>query len=622
MPTAPMKTDPYAVVGTAGYMSPEQLRGEPIDATTDIFSLGCVLYEMATGRAAFIRKTVIDSLSAILAETPDVHASSDRLIPFELARVIQRCIEKNRSERFQSARDLSFALKAIGTSNSLSFEAPAARKRRIILWSVAVAVALIALISFVIARRVEIDVKPRSAPPAPRTIRSIAILPFINATGDREAEYLSDGITETLINTLAQVPNLRVMSRTSVFHYKDKSPNPVSVGRDLRVSSVVIGRIESVGDRLVVSAELVDTNDNALIWGNRYQVARADLFGVQQSIASEIARMLRLQLTGREQQLLAKRHTTDARAYELYLKGRFQWNKRNADGLYKAIELFNQAIEIDPQYALAYAGLADCYNLLDIWAGLPTNETFPRAKAAAQRALAIDDELAEAHTSLAYAIHTYEWDWPAAEREYKRAIALNPNYATARQWYAEFLTAVGRFDEAELQEKKALELDPMSPIINAVVSFNATMARRYDAAIDQGRRTTQLFPDFMPGHAYLGLALLESGKARDAITAFDESQKLQDIVVVQTWLIRAHLAAGNAAQAAQMTKELEKRGKREYLPPYYMAALHAHTGDRNRAFEELGRALAERTGAMVWKKVDPALDPLRKDARFAAIAAK
>ncbi|MDP9191980.1 MAG: tetratricopeptide repeat-containing serine/threonine-protein kinase [Acidobacteriota bacterium] len=621
MATAPMKTDPYSVVGTAGYMAPEQLRGETVDATSDIFSLGTVLYEMATGRAAFIRKTVIDSLSAILAETPDVHTASDRLIPFELARVIQRCIEKNRSERFQSARDLSFALKAIGTSTALSFEAPADRRRRMILWGSVAAVAIIALLSYVLARRIDIDVKPKGAA-ASRTIRSIAILPFVNATGDREAEYLSDGITETLINTLAQVPNLRVMSRTSVFHYKDKSPNPVRVGRDLRVSSVVIGRIESVGDRLVVSAELVDASDNALIWGNRYQVARTDLFGVQQSIASEIARMLRLQLTGREQQLLAKRHTTDARAYELYLKGRFQWNKRDAEGLYKAIELFNQAIEIDPQYARAHAGLADCYNLLDIWAGLPTNETFPRAKAAAQRALALDDDLAEAHTSLAYAIHTYEWDWPAAESAYKRAIALNPNYATARQWYAEFLTATGRFDEAAQQGKKALELDPMSPIINAVVAFNSTMARRYDVAIEQGRRTTQLFPDFMPGHAYLGLALLESGKPHDAIAAFTASQKLQDIVVVFTWLIRAHRATGDAATAERLTKELEQRGRREYLPPYYMAALHAHSGNRDRAFAELDRALSERTGALVWTKVDPALDPLRSDARFAAVVGK
>ncbi len=621
MPTAPMKTDPYAVVGTAGYMAPEQLRGEQVDATTDIFSLGTVLYEMATGHAAFIRKTVIDSLSAILADTPDVHTASDRLIPFELARVIQRCIEKNRSERFQSARDLSFALKAIGTSTALSFEAPSERKRRLLLWGSAAAVAILALLSYVLVQQIDIDVTPRNTP-APRAIRSIAILPFVNATGDREAEYLSDGITETLINTLAQVPNLRVMSRTSVFHYKDKAPNPVSVGRDLRVSSVVIGRIESVGDRLVVSAELVDASDNALIWGNRYQVARADLFGVQQSIASEIARMLRLQLTGRQQQLFTKRHTTDARAYELYLKGRFQWNKRDAEGLYKAIEFFNQAIEIDPQYALAYAGLADCYNLLDIWAGLPTNQTFPRAKAAAERALAIDDQLAEAHTSLAYAIHTYEWDWPAAEAEYKRAIELNPNYATARQWYAEFLTAVGRFDEAAQQGRKALELDPMSPIINAVVAFNGTMARRYDAAIDQGLRTTQLFPDFMPGHAYLGLALLEAGRPREAIAAFEQSQKLQDIVVVATWLIRAHRAAGDAETAARMTKELERRGKREYLPPYYMAALYAHRGDRDRAFAELDRALRERTGALVWTKVDPALDPLRGDGRFAGVVGK
>jgi eukaryotic-like serine/threonine-protein kinase len=620
--TAPLKTDPHAVVGTAGYMAPEQLRGEPVDATSDIFALGAVLYEMAAGKPAFIRNTVIDSLSAILTDTPDVFTTSNRVIPWELARVIQRCMEKNRQERFQSASDLSFALRAIGTSTSLSFEAPARRKRRLIGWTAVAVVTIAAAASFLVFRNVDVAVRARSQPAALRAIHSIAILPFVNATGDEEADYLSDGVTETLINTLAQVPGLRVMSRTSVFRYKDHLPTPSVAGHELGVGAVVFGRIESAGDRLVVSAELIDAGDGTQIWGNRYQTVRADLYTVQQAITSEIARMLRLQLTGREQLLLTKRHTTDARAYELYLKGRFQWNKRNADGLYRAIEFFNQAIEIDPQFAVAYAGLADCYNLLDIWAGLPTNETFPRAKAAAQHALAIDDQLAEAHTSLGYAIETYEWDWTAAEREYRRALDLNPNYATARQWYAEMLTAVGRFDEASAQGRKALELDPMSPIINAVVAWNSTMARRYDDAIAQGVRTTRLFPDFMPGHAYLGLALLESGNARDAIGPLEKSQSLQNIIVVETWLIRAHRAAGDLVTADRLASRLEQRGRKEYLPPYYMASLFAHSGQTDRAFEELDRALRERTGALVWTKVDPALDPLRKDPRFATVVAK
>jgi TolB-like protein/Flp pilus assembly protein TadD len=612
LPTAPMKTEPGAVIGTAGYMAPEQLRGEGVDARTDIFSLGALLYEMTTGRPAFIRGTVIDSLSAILTENPDVFTVSEKLIPYELARVIQRCLEKKREERFQSARDLAFALRAVGTS-TLTFEAPAERRRRMFVWG-GIALALIAMTAAYMTFRNgfvgEFSIVP-NAPP--RAFQSIAILPFVNATGDREAEYLSDGITETLINSLARVPGLRVMSRTSVFHYKGKPANPVTVGKELRVSAVVVGRIETVGDRLVVSAELVDARDNALIWGNRYQTARTDIFSVQDSLASEIAHMLRLQLGGREQQLLTKRHTTDPRAYELYLKGRFQWNKRNAEGLYKAIELFNQAIEIDPQYALAYAGIADCYNLLDIWANLPTSETFPRAKAAAQKALSIDDQLAEAHTSLAYAIHTYEWDWKAAEREYRRAIELNPNYATARQWYAEFLTAVGRFDEAEQQGKKALEIDPMSPIINAVVAWNSTMARRYDAAIQQGTRTTQLFPDFMPGHAYLGLALLESGRPREALAPLETARKQLDIVVVRTWLARAHHAAGDRAAATRMLREIERA--RDYRPPYYMAALYAQLGDLAKARRELERARQERTGAYVWFQVDPAMDRLRSGVR-------
>jgi eukaryotic-like serine/threonine-protein kinase len=611
MPTAPMKTDPHSVVGTAGYMAPEQLRGEPTDATTDIFSLGALLYEMATGRPAFIRATVIDSLSAILAETPDVFALSERLMPYELARVIHRCLEKKRAERFQSARDLAFALRAIGTSNALSFESPGTLRRKRWIWAGIALLAIAAVLGLQVFKSSSLqDLTTRRLDDLKtRRLRSIAILPFINATGDREAEYLSDGITETLINTLAQVPGLRVMSRTSVFHYKGKPVNPVSVGKELRVSAVVVGRIETVGDRLIVSAELVDASDNALIWGHRYPAAKADLVDVQQSIASDIARMLRIQLGGREQQLLAKRHTTDPRAYELYLKGRFQWNKRNAEGMYKAIERFNEAIEIDPQYALAYAGIADCYNLLDIWANLPTSETFPRAKAAAQKALSIDDQLAEAHTSLAYAIHTYERDWPAAERAYKRALELNPNYATTHQWYAEFLTATGRFDEAAEQGRRALDLDPMSPIINAVVAWNSTMARRYDTAIEQGTRTTQLFPDFMPGYAYLGLAQLESGRPREALASFEKARKNLDIAVVRTWLARAHIAAGERDEAVRITRALES--SRDYLPPYYMAALYSDLGDRTRAQRELVRARRERSGALVWFTVDPAMDDLR-----------
>lgn len=619
--TAPLKTDPHAVIGTAGYMAPEQLRGERVDATTDIFSLGALLYEMVVGRPAFIRHTVIDSLSAILTDTPDVFTMSDRLIPYELARVIQRCLEKNRSERFQSARDLAFALRAIGTSGMISFEAPSDRRRRKIAIAAVIALAVLTTAGYLLwSRRTPVSPARKAFTSSPRAeARSLAILPFVNATGDADAEYLSDGLTETLINTLAQVPGLRVMSRTSVFHYKGRPANPVSVGDELRVSAVVVGRVEEVGDRLVISAELIDTADNTLLWGNRYQAPRSDLFAVQQSIASELTRMLRLRLTGREQQLFAKRYTTDPRAYELYLKGRFQWNKRDAEGLYKAIELFNQAIEIDPQYALAYAGLADSYNLLDIWAGLPTRETFPRAKAAAEKALAIDDELAEAHTSRAYAIHTYEWDWELAEREYRRAIELNPNYATARQWYAEFLAAQGRFEEAEQQGLKALELDPMSPIINAVVSWNRTMARRHDAAIEQGVRTTQLFPRFMPGHAYAGIAYLEAGRAAEALGPLTLAREELDIPVFVTWLARAHLAAGDRQEALELLAGL--RRSQQYLPPYYMAALYAQLGDRDRAFAELERARKDRTGALVWVKVDPALDPLRTDPRFARYAA-
>jgi serine/threonine-protein kinase len=618
MPTAPMRDDSDSVVmGTAGYMSPEQLRAQPAEATSDIFSLGCLLYEMVTGRAAFIRSTTIDSLSAILTETPDPFTATHGMIPFELAKLIDRCLEKNRAERFQSASDLAYALRAIGASTSLSFELPKTRRLRMGIIAALVLIAIAATGVFFLKRLR--PARTTAVATTPAAIRTLAILPFTNATGDAEAEYMSDGITETLINTLSQVPGLKVMSRTSVFQYKGKSDAPVKIARELGVGAVVVGRVNSVGNRLAVSVELVDATDRSQLWGNRYTATRADIFSVQQSMAAEISRRLRLELTGREERLLSKRHTEDPAAYELYLKGRFQWNKRSAESLYKAIEFFNQAIEIDPQYALAYAGIADCYNLLDIWAGLPTKETFPKAKAAATKALSIDDQLAEAHTSLAYAIHNYEWKWDEAEREYRRALELNPNYATAHQWYSELLTATGRFDDAEREARKALDIDPMSPIINAVAGWNRTMARRYDAAAEQTLRTTQLFPAFMPGHAYLGLAKLESGKAAEAIPPLLKAQELLDIVVVRTWLARAQLAAGKREEAKRLLTDLESRGSRDYLPPYYMAALYAAFGDRDRAFANLEQALDERTGAMVWLDVDPALDPLRKDPRFDAL---
>ncbi len=617
--TEQMKTDPGAVMGTAGYMSPEQLRGEKVHAASDLFSLGCLLYEMLSGKRAFAKNSVVETLSAILTETPP--PIDPLAVPLELARVVDRCLEKNAAQRFHSASDLGFALRAIGTSTGLRFEPPGAAKRRRVrgIFIGTLLLVMVAATALVFTRTREESRKIVSVQPA---IESLAILPFRNGTGDASAEYLVDGVTETLINNVSQIPGLRVMSRTSVFHYKNVAPDPARIGRELKVAAVLVGEVRRMGDLLLISAELVSTADSSHIWGKRYQRPASDLLLVQDAISDQITQSLRLRITADSSPTLTQRHSENAAAYDSYLKGRYEWNRRSAAGLYAAIEYFNQAIAADPNYALAYAGLADCYNLLDIWAGLPTRETFPKAKDAATKALLLDDQLAEAHTSLAYALHSYEWNWAAAEREYKRALELNPNYATAHQWYSEYLTAMGRFEEAERAGSRALELDPMSPIINAVVGWNLLMARRYGDSVAQNQKTTRLFPTFMPGHAYLGLANLESSRTPAAIEAFQQSQKLADITVVLTWLARAQLQAGQLDAAKATIATIEQRGRSTYLPPFYMASLAVAQGDRDKAFRLLDKAITDRTGAVIWLKVDPSLDPIRTDPRFAKLLAR
>jgi serine/threonine-protein kinase len=616
-PTAPLNTQEGSIVGTAGYMSPEQLRAELTGPTSDIFSFGCVLYEMITGRPAFQRATLVDTLSAVLTEEPTPVAEVVEGIPEELGVVIGRCFEKQQGARFQSASDLAFALRALGTSTNLRFGAPR-RSRRMMLVLAALAILVPVVSGYFVYRGFRAS--RVAAPGAGPRVTSLAILPFVDA-GEAESEYLADGMTEGLINRVAQVPGLRVMSRTTVFHYKGKDPDPRQIGRDLEVDAVLAGRIRGMGDSLRVDAELIDARDGSQIWSFDAAGPPADIAALQERLARELADKLEISLSGEHRERLARRDTESALAYDYYLRGRYQWNKRSAEGLFAAIEFFNRAIEADPNYALAYAGLADCYNLLDIWGGLPTRETFPKARAAAEKALALDERLAEAHTSLAYAIHSYEWDWKRAESEYRRALELNPNYATARQWYAELLTANGRYDEARREGEAALRLDPLSPIIHAVVGWNECMARSYGDSIERNRETVRLFPAFMPGHAYLGLAYLESGRPEVAIEALHQALGIADIPVVRTWYLRALTARGDVVAARRGLEALEKERGSEYLSPYYVGALRSALGDRDAAFTLLEEAIRERAGACVWIKVDPGLDGLRDDPRFLRLEA-
>ncbi|MBI3697620.1 MAG: protein kinase [Acidobacteria bacterium] len=394
-PVAQTATEAGTVMGTPGYMSPEQVRGVPVGPGSDIFSLGCVLYEMVSGRRAFSGKTPVETLSAVLKDHPAELASSGKQIPLELDRLISHCLEKNPEERFQSARDLAFDMKSILGGSGVA------------------------------------------SPPAPgKALDSIAVLPFANASREPDAEYLSDGITESIINSLAQIAQLRVMPRSTVFRYKGQEVDPQAVGRELNARMVLTGRVILRGETLVVGMELVDVAQGSQLWGERYNRKLADIFAVEEEIARKISESLRMRLSGEEKKRLAKRFTENTEAYQLYLKGRHYWVKRTPDSMKKGIEYFQQAIEKDPGYALAYAGVADCYSILSTYGAVSPREGWAKAKAAAAAAVALDPELAEGHTSLAFIRGFADWDWVAAEEECRRAIELNPAYWVAPYWYA------------------------------------------------------------------------------------------------------------------------------------------------------------------------------------------
>src|SRR5579859_657569 len=433
--TQVVNTTPGIVVGTMGYMSPEQLRGEVVDGRSDIFSLGCVLYEMVAGQKAFSRKTAAESISAILNEDPAELAGSGKQVPPDLDRIIAHCVEKKAADRFQSARDLAFALRTISSTSGVFqpvAEQPKPRVSRTVWMAGAAAMVVLAAILLWFWTHQSGD------------IRSIAVLPFVNVGADPNTEYLSDGITESIMNSLSQLPNVSVMSRTSVFRYKRPDVDPQAAGRDLNVQAVLAGRVTKRGDQLSVSAELVDTRTNHQIWGDQYNRKLTDVMAIQEEISQEISDKLRVRLTGEDKKRLVKRHTENAEAYGLYLKGRYQWNKQTLDGMQTGINFFKQAIEKDPRYGLAYAGLSDAYALLADYNVLAAKEVMPSAKTAAMKALEIDDTISEAHASLGWAKLTLDWDWAGAEKEFQRSIELNPNYATAHQWYAEYLTTTGR----------------------------------------------------------------------------------------------------------------------------------------------------------------------------------
>jgi serine/threonine-protein kinase len=602
----PTKTG--TVMGTVGYMSPEQARGGHPDPRSDIFSLGCILYEMATGRRAFFGENAAETLAAILRDEPKDPGDLVPDLPGHLRLVILRCLSKHPDSRFESARDLAFALKVAGTESiSPPSEPPAGRRltRPIsILTGLVVVTALLILgVPAWLHRGGPID--------------SLAVLPFTNASNDPNAEYMSAGITESVINNLLQLQQLRVIPRASVFEYKG-GRDPLKAGRELNVRAVLTGQVSQIGDSLVVQAELTDVKRGSELWGKRFQEKLSDVFAVQERIAQEIVKSLRLKLSGEEEERITKRYTQNAGAYNLYLKGRFHWNKRNEEGVDKSIRFFEQAIARDPGYALAYAGLADSHLLVAFYGWRPPREILPKARAAAIRALEIDGELAEAHATLADLKYLFEWDWPGAERGFRRAIALNPNYPTAHQWYANYLAVLQRPKEACAEMFRAQELDPLNSVIGMDVGLTCYYtAGDYDKAIEQYRKVLELDPNFGLTYLYLALAQVARGDFEEATSVLETVKRLGPEEPDPIALLGYTFAlTGRRREAEEALEELKALSKRRYVSAFPIAWVYVGLGDKDRAFAWLEKAYLERAGRLTYLKVLRAFDPLRSDPRF------
>lgn len=447
---------------------------------------------------------------------------------------------------------------------------------------------------------------------------SIAVLPFVNATGDPGLDYLSDGFTESLIASLSQLDGLaRVIARSSVFRYQGLPVDPQRVGRELGVRSVLTGRLSQQGDELVVDVELVNVQDASRLWGHQYRRKPTEIFAVQEEIAWQIERTLRLSINPADRQRLAHRYPQNAEAYHLYLKGRYFWNKGSEEGFRKALDFLQQAIEKDSNYALAYAGLADSYGSQGDYGLAAPREVFPLARSAAARALELDSQLAEAHTSLAWILYEYDWNWARAEVAFRKALGLNPNYATAHRWYSLYLTAMGRNQEAVAEAKRALELDPFSLIINANLALVLQYAQHYDEATEQCQATLELDPRFAPAHHILGRAYLQKGKYENAIAAFKEAATLSpEVVGFRASLAYAYAMAGEEGRAKGILSALQELSQRKYVSPYEIAEVHVALGNPDRAFHWLEKAYTDRLPDMTYLKTYPRLDPLRSDPRF------
>jgi serine/threonine protein kinase/tetratricopeptide (TPR) repeat protein len=606
-PTASPATEPGVILGTIGYMSPEQVRGQPADQRSDIFAFGAILYELLTGQRAFRGESAVEALNAILKEEPPVvSAASPRLSP-ALDRVVRRCLEKSPEERFQSARDLAFAL---GET-----ETPAARRRGLLLLAgIGAAAALI--IGILIASDVGRLRQRLLHGAAPARIQSLAVLPLENLSRDPQQEYFADGMTEELIANVSQISALRVISRTSVMEYKGaKKPLP-EIARALNVDALVEGSVLRSGDRVRITAQLIEARSDRHLWAKSYERDLRDVLGLQAEVARAIAREIQIKLTPQEQARLEGNHPIDPKAHEAYLQGRLFLELGSEESLKKAFDSFQKALQIEPNYAGAYSGLASYYAILPFYSQFSPAQVFPQARAAAQRAVELDENLAEAHASLAYIRAYYEWDWAAAEREFRRAIELRPSYADAHFSYSRFLAASGRPEEAVAEIRRARELDPMESSLKANTALLSYFGGRYDEALKELLDLRRLEPKLPIVHWGIGLVEEQKLSYAEAIASLQQATTLSPSLNFKSSLGHAYAVAGRGDEARAILGEIEERSKKAYVPSYFSALVYAGLGDADRAFERLERAYQERSTVLAYLQLDPRLANLRGDPRF------